>query len=217
MLVAENISFNYTNGTKINMILKNLQGEFSKGTFYTILGRSGSGKTTLLSLLSALDSPSSGNIEIDGTDIEKIGLTKYRRNNIGIVFQHFNLIPYMNGLQNVRDAMSITNNRDGGKDEALSILNSLGIDEEKAKRPINKLSGGEQQRVAIARALSTDVDIILADEPTGNLDKNTQNEIIGIFQKLAHEQNKCVIVVTHSQDVSKSSDITLRMDKGKLK
>lgn len=216
MLQANNLEFSYQDGSSTRMILKDITVSFDKGSYYTILGQSGSGKTTLLSMLSALDVPDSGQILYEDEDIQKMGLAKYRRNKIGIVFQQFNLVPYMSALQNVLVAMSITDNEVGGKERALEILSSLGIDEEKANRNIKKLSGGEQQRVAIARALATDVDIILADEPTGNLDNNTQKEIIKIFQELSHVHNKCVIVVTHSNSVAKSSDVTYTMMDGKL-
>lgn len=216
MLQANNLEFSYQDGSSTRMILKDITVSFDKGSYYTILGQSGSGKTTLLSMLSALDVPESGQILYEDEDIQKMGLAKYRRNKIGIVFQQFNLVPYMSALQNVLVAMSITDNEVGGKERALEILSSLGIDEEKANRNIKKLSGGEQQRVALARTLATDVDIILADEPTGNLDNNTQKEIIKIFQELSHVYNKCVIVVTHSNSVAKSSDVTYAMIDGKL-
>lgn len=216
MLEVKELSFSYSDGSQKKQVLDHVNVKFESGVFYTILGRSGSGKTTLLALLSALDEAQSGQILLDDIPIEKIGLSNYRRNKIGIVFQSFQLIPYMNALQNVMVAIGITQNENGGKKEAIDLLASLGIDFDKATRPINKLSGGEQQRVAIARTLATNVDIILADEPTGNLDKKTQKEIISIFQELAHDRNKCVIVVTHSHEVAKGSDIIYKMNDGKL-
>ena len=216
MLQVNNLEFSYQDGTSTRTILNGIDATFEKGVYYTILGQSGSGKTTLLSMLSALDVPDSGTVTYDDVDIQKIGLSKYRRNKIGIVFQQFNLVSYMTALQNVQVAMSITDNKVGGSERALEILASLGIDQDKANRNVRKLSGGEQQRVALARALATDVDIILADEPTGNLDNATQRDIIRIFQELSHEHNKCVIVVTHSSSVARSSDVTLMMREGKL-
>lgn len=216
MLEVNNVSFSYQDGSSRKQVLNDINAKFENGVFYSILGESGSGKTTLMSLLSALDTPEKGIISLNGEDIRIKGLQSYRKNDIGIVFQHFHLIPYLTGLQNVLVAMSITDNKVGKEAEALELLQSLGINKEKAKRPVNKLSGGEQQRVAIARALSTDINIILADEPTGNLDRKTQKEIISVFQKLAHEKNKCVIVVTHSNDVAKGSDEILRMEDGNL-
>lgn len=216
MLEIENVSFSYQDGTQRKNVLDDISANFERGIFYTILGESGSGKTTLLSMLSALDVPEKGRILCDGRDIQKTGLQNYRRNEIGIVFQNFHLIPYMSGLQNVLVAMSITDNVVGGTQRALEILEDLGITERMARRPVTQLSGGEQQRVAIARALATDIDIMLADEPTGNLDTKTQQEIISVFKTLAHEYNKCVIVVTHSNDVSRGSDKVYRMEAGRL-
>lgn len=216
MLQVNDLQFSYQDGTSKRTILNGVNAKFDKGVYYTILGQSGSGKTTLLSMLSALDVPESGSVTYEDTDIQKIGLSKYRRNKIGIVFQQFNLIPYMTALQNIEVAMSITDNKVGGREHALELLESVGIDADKALRNVRKLSGGEQQRVAIARALSTDVDIILADEPTGNLDNATQKEIIKIFQELSHTHGKCVIVVTHSNMVARSSDVTLTMLNGNL-
>ena len=165
ILETRDLYFTYPDGENRKVILNEVNVSFEKGKFYTILGASGSGKTTFLSLIAALDKPEKGEILFNGEDISKIGLEKYRRNNIGIVFQSYNLIPYMNGLENVMVAMSITDNKIEGnmKDKALEILESVGIDGTKATRRINRLSGGEQQRVAIARAISTNVEVIVAD------------------------------------------------------
>lgn len=164
-------------------------------------------------MIAALDQPEEGEILYCGKNIQEIGLEKYRRNHIGIVFQNYNLIPYMNAQENVYLALGITENKIEGdlKECALSILKSVGIDENKAKRKINRLSGGEQQRVAIARALSTNVNILVADEPTGNLDQKTSNTIVELLVKLAHEQNKCIIVVTHDHSVAAKADQILRL------
>ena len=214
ILETKNLYFTYPDGDQRKIILNEVNVSFDKGKFYTILGASGSGKTTFLSLIAALDKPERGEILFNGEAIEKIGYEKYRRDDIGIVFQSYNLIPYMNSLENVMVAMSITDNEmeKDMKAQALRILNSVGIDENKAKRRINRLSGGEQQRVAIARAISTNVDVIIADEPTGNLDGKTSEMIIDIFKKLAHEQNKCVIMVTHSEKIAAESDVVLKLN-----
>ena len=214
ILETRDLYFTYPDGDERKVILNNVNVSFDKGMFYTILGESGSGKTTFLSLISALDKPESGEILFNGESIKKIGYEKYRRNDIGIVFQSFNLIPYMNGVENVMVAMSITENKMDKdiKKNALEILESVGIDGNKAMRRINRLSGGEQQRVAIARAISTNVDIIIADEPTGNLDSKTSDTIIELFKELAHVRNKCVIMVTHAQKVADASDIILKLN-----
>lgn len=218
ILKLNNISYGYIDGNRKRTILDDLSYTFEKGKFYSILGPSGSGKTTLLSLMGALEKTQSGSIEFEGQKLEEIGLTKYRRNHQAIVFQQFNLIPYMSALQNVENVMHITENelpKDKTK-TALNLLNKFGIVESKAKRSISQLSGGEQQRVAIARALATGVGLILADEPTGNLDTATQKEIVEIFRNLATEYEVCVIVVTHSDEVAKQSDVQLRLKDGKL-
>lgn len=216
ILTAEKLSYYYQDGDTQRYILKDASYKFEKGKFYTILGESGSGKTTFLSLITALDEPKSGVILYDGTDIKKIGYENYRRNKIGIVFQSYNLIPYMTAVENILVAMSIVDNQlpENQTEVAYNLLDYVGLDRVKANRTVNKLSGGEQQRVAIARAISTNVDVIMADEPTGNLDEDKENEIVDIFIKLAHEHNKCVIVVTHSSEIAAKSDGIIRLKKG---
>ena len=214
ILETKELYFTYPDGDSRRVILNHVNTSFEKGKFYTILGSSGCGKTTFLSLIGALDKPESGEILYNGKNITEIGYEKFRRNHIGIVFQNYNLINYMSGLENVMVALGITENKitDDLEKHALEILNSVGIDEKKARRKIKRLSGGEQQRVAIARALATNVDVILADEPTGNLDRATSDTIVELFKELAHERNKCVIVVTHSNEVANKSDVIMRMN-----
>lgn len=200
------------------MILQDTSINFDQGQFYTILGQSGSGKTTFLSLISALDEPKSGEVLYKGQNIKEIGLEKYRRDDISIIFQSYNLVPYLTALENVLVAMSITDN-DMPKDDrevAYNLLDYIGINKSKADRLVGQLSGGEQQRVAIARALATNVDIILADEPTGNLDEGMEQEIVDIFKDLAETHNKCVIVVTHSNEIANQSDKTYFLKQGEL-
>jgi len=218
LLEVNNISYYYQDGEHQRYILKDVSCSFEKGVFYTILGASGSGKTTLLSLLSAMDKPSSGQVIYNNQTLEAIGYEKYRRNKIGIVFQSYNLIPFMTAVENVMVAMSVTENSlpGDGRGVAYNLLDYMGINHEKSNRTINKLSGGEQQRVAIARALATNVDLILADEPTGNVNEEMAVGIVDIFKKMAHEHNKCVIVVTHSSQVASQSDVTYRLSMGEL-
>ncbi len=218
ILELKNITYGYIDGNKKRTILNDLSYTFEKGKFYSILGPSGSGKTTLLSLMGALEKTQEGSIYFEGKTIAEIGYTQYRRNHQAIVFQQFNLIPYLSGLENILNVMHITTNElpKDKRTTALNLLNTFGIVESKAKRSISQLSGGEQQRVAIARALATNVDLILADEPTGNLDTATQKEIVAIFRKLASEYGRCVIVVTHSDEVAKTSDTQLKLVDGKL-
>lgn len=218
LIDVNGINYFYQDGDSRRYILNDISYSFERGKFYTIFGESGSGKTTFLALLSALDLPKSGTISYEGTDIKTIGLSNYRRNKISIIFQQYNLVPYMTAVENIRVAMSITDNKlpSDLDNVAYNLLDYIGITKERADRTVNKLSGGEQQRVAIARALATNVDIILADEPTGNLDDEMENEIVQIFKKLAHENNKCVIVVTHSSQIANEADEVIRLRKGKF-
>ena len=219
ILKLENLSYGYEDGGYKRQILKDLSYEFEQGQFYTILGPSGSGKTTLLSIIAGLDKQESGKIYYEGDDLDKIGLYKYRRNKIGIVFQQYNLISYLTGLENIELAMTETDNSipKNQKEVAYALLEKFGIVKSKADRLVTKLSGGEQQRVAIARAIASNVDLIFADEPTGNLDTATEQEIIKIFRMLTEEFGKTVIVVTHSNVVSELSDHRVYLNEGQLK
>lgn len=202
VLSLNNISFSYGR----TPVLKDISYEFEKGKMYCIIGKSGAGKTTLLSLLSGLASPDSGEILYEGKSVSKIDKYRFRSKYIGVVFQSFNLLTKFTALENVVLSMDVAGFKtDDKKARALGLLESVGLDEEEANRRILKLSGGQQQRVAIARALSYNPDIILADEPTGNLDTDTQNEIMDIFRSLA-ENGKCVILVSHSPDVARMCD-----------
>lgn len=218
ILEAKELSYFYQDGGIRRMILQDTSVKFEKGQFYTILGESGSGKTTFLSLISALDAPTSGEILYNGENIQKIGYERFRRDDVSIIFQNYNLVPYLTGLENVLVAMSITDNEmpDNITDIAYNLLDYIGVNKAKADRLVNQLSGGEQQRIAIARALATNVDIILADEPTGNLDVGMEEEIVTIFKELASIHNKCVIVVTHSRELAKQSDEVLYLNQGEL-
>lgn len=214
VLEVRDLTYYYQDGRRMRIILDNAEAVFETGKIYAILGESGSGKTTFLSLISSLDTPQSGRILFKGEDIREIGYEKYRRNDISIVFQNYNLIPYMTAVENVLVAMGITDNRIEGnkKEAAYKLLEDVGIDRDTADRRVSILSGGEQQRTAIARALSTDSEILMADEPTGNLDHDTSVEIIDLLMKLAHERNKCVIVVTHDLKIAEKSDVILQLD-----
>lgn len=218
ILETRELSYFYQDGGKRRMILQDTSVKFEKGQFYTILGESGSGKTTFLSLISALDAPTSGEILYNGEDIKQIGYDRFRRDDVSIIFQNYNLVPYLTGLENVLVAMSITDNEmpQDMQEIAYNLLDYIGITKAKADRLVNQLSGGEQQRIAIARALATNGDIILADEPTGNLDVGMEKEIVTIFKELAAIHNKCVIVVTHSREIAEQSDQTFYLNRGEL-
>ena len=202
VLFLDRIGFSYGN----TPVLRDVSYEFEHGKVYCIMGKSGAGKTTLLSILSGLASPSNGRILYDGQDIAKLDKYKYRSRYVGVVFQSFNLITKFTALENVMLSMDIAGVKGVNKKEkAMALLASVGLDDDEVNRRVLKLSGGQQQRVAIARALSYDPQIILADEPTGNLDSDTQDEIMAIFRELAR-QGKCVILVSHSPDVARQCD-----------
>lgn len=202
ILSLQNICFSYG----FTPVLQDVSYDFEPGKMYCIIGKSGAGKTTLLSLLSGLANPGSGKILYNGEDVTKIDKYKFRSKYIGVIFQSFNLITKFTALENVVLSMDIAGVKGGGKKaKAMELLDRVGLDEDEANRRVLMLSGGQQQRVAIARALSYGPDIILADEPTGNLDTDTQREIMEIFRKLADE-GKCVILVSHSPEVAKMCD-----------
>lgn len=218
ILTLNNLSYSYIDGQNKRTILDDLSYDFKEGKFYTILGHSGSGKTTLLSIMAGLDTANSGNMAYKDQVIVNSKLPEYRRNKVGIVFQQYNLITYLTPIENVEVSMSETDNKlpKNQRKVATKLLEQFGIIGGKANRLVTQLSGGEQQRVAIARALAKNVDLILADEPTGNLDTATENEIIKVFKDLTENYGKTVIVVTHSVAVSKLSDHRVLLKNGKL-
>lgn len=204
-LEVKDVCFSYQDGESKKEIFNGASCEFLDKKFYCITGPSGCGKSTLLSLLGTIDKCESGLILLDGNDIFEDEST-YRKKKVGFVFQDYNLINYLDGFENVALAMEIAAYK---KDEnrIYGALSVVGIDKETAKRKANRLSGGEKQRIAIARALINNPEIILADEPTGNLDIENSNMIVDIFLKLAHEYDKCVIMVTHNPDIAKLCDV----------
>ena len=203
-LELKNVSYAYEKG---KAVLQNVSAELETGKMYAILGPSGSGKTTLLSLLGGLDVPTQGSVLFDGGDITAKGLEHHRKNHISLIFQSYNLIDYMTPLENVRLTAKL---------DAAPILERLGLTKDEAQRNVLKLSGGQQQRVAIARALASDAPVILADEPTGNLDADTAEEITAILKESAHGFGKCVVVVTHSGVVANQADVVLEIKRGHL-
>ena len=206
ILSLENVSYRYKDAPKDKYVFKNINYEFEQGKMYAIKGKSGSGKTTLLSLITGLEKCSEGKVLYEGKDLKKMNLDKYRNTDIGIVFQSY--------IENIILSMDVSKVKiKNKKQEALKLMKSVGLSEEHANRRILKLSGGEQQRIAIARSLSYNPKIIIADEPTGNLDKETEGEILKIFKYLAEDQNKCIIIVTHSQSVCDASDCVYELGK----
>ena len=218
ILKLEDLCYSYIDGGYERQILKNLSYEFEEKKFYTILGPSGSGKTTLLSIIAGLDFAKSGHVYFRDKEITKSNVGKYRRNDISIVFQQYNLISYLTAVENVMLAMSETDNElpKDKKNVAYNLLERFGIVRSKADRMVGQLSGGEQQRVSIARSLASNVDLIFADEPTGNLDTATEVEIINVFKQLAEDYGKTIIVVTHSNQVAEMSDQRVLLKDGIL-
>ncbi len=203
---VENVTYRYKNQLNGD-VLKDINYTFRGGTFYAICGESGSGKTTFLSLLAGLDEPNFGKISLDGKDIKEEGYPHHRKKNISLIFQQYNLIDYLTPLENLQlvDAKA-----------SVESLKSLGLDETLAHKNVLQLSGGQQQRVAIGRALVADTPILLGDEPTGNLDEKTGQEIIDILKKTAHKDGKCVIVVTHSKQLAENADVVLTIKNQRL-
>jgi putative ABC transport system ATP-binding protein len=212
------VSYRYEGGA--DTVLKKINVFFESGKVYVIVGQSGAGKSTLLSLISGLDTCKDGDILYNGKCLQGIDRDEYRSKNVGVIFQSYNLLLNSTAVYNITLSMNISESaikeRKAKKDHAYTLLNKMGIDRETAERKILKLSGGEQQRVGIARALSHDPDIIIADEPTGNLDEKTEADILEIFTHLAHKDGKCVIIVTHSDNVSAIADTVYRIAGGTI-
>ncbi|MDR0963856.1 MAG: ABC transporter ATP-binding protein [Clostridium sp.] len=192
---------------KKTSVLKGVNATFEAGKMYAILGSSGCGKTTLLSLIGGLDEPTAGKILINGESIGKIGLSSHRRHNVAFIFQDYNLIDYLTPSENVRLTSSLP---------ALPMLEKVGLTRDEAKRNVLKLSGGQRQRVAIARALASNASLLLADEPTGNLDEENAVKIATLLKESAHNYQKCVIVVTHSAELAREADVVYGIKKGIL-
>lgn len=213
LLSLKNVGYTYERSIK--PVFQGLSADFEPGKVYCIVGKSGAGKTSLLSLLAGLDTCTDGTILYEGEDLRKLDRDGYRAKKIGVVFQGYNLLLNKSALENIELSMAISGVRHKNvQSYALSLLESVGIDEETAKRRVLGLSGGEQQRVGIARALSHEPNLLLADEPSGNLDRETEKDVMKILVDLAHRQNKCVIIVTHSQKVTRCADEVWGLNKG---
>jgi len=220
ILTLKNVTYQYEGAKK--KVLDGIDAAFEPGKVYTIVGKSGAGKSTLLSLISGLDTATGGEILCNGSDLKKLDRDDYRAKSIGVIFQSYNLLTNVTAAQNIVLSMNISKSPEKDKKAyAYALLERMGIDRETAGRKILKLSGGEQQRVGIARALAHDPAILIADEPTGNLDKETEAEILDIFTRLAHDSpanggGKCVIIVTHSRKVTSIADVVYGISEGKL-
>lgn len=204
VLSFSNLSYSYD---KKRNVFSNISAEMELGKIYAILGTSGCGKTTLLSLLGGLDSAAKGRIFFEGKDIMENGLANHRRNNVAFIFQAYNLIDYMTPIENVKLTSKLPPE---------PILEKMGLTREEMKRNVLQLSGGQQQRVAIARALASEAPVILADEPTGNLDEDTAMSIMQILEESVRHMNKCAVIVTHSNEIAKKADVVFELKRGML-
>lgn len=215
MLTTTGLGYWY--GPEDEYLFRDVSLDFQAGSTYAIVGKSGSGKTTMVSLLAGLDKPKAGTIAYEGKDIAALGLTNYRRKYVSIVFQAYNLFNYMSATENLMTAMAITDSsHKGDKSFAEGMLRKLGLTDEQMRHNVQRLSGGQQQRVAIARSMVCDAPVVVADEPTGNLDETNTQEVIDLFNELAHEQHKCVIIVTHEADVAAECDGVIRLAKREI-
>ena len=214
-LKLENVGYRYKNGDRD--VLQDVTCAFTPGSLYAVVGPSGSGKSTLLSLMAGLDRPGVGKLLIDGDDLASLDLDRYRRERVAMIFQAFQLFPLLTALENVCYPMELNGvPLAHAKERAKELLQAVDITEEKHRRYPSNLSGGEQQRVAIARALSAGARVLLADEPTGNLDTANGSRVMDILRHLAHDENYCVVVVTHDPAIAEAADRVYRMTDGVL-
>jgi ABC-type lipoprotein export system ATPase subunit len=216
-LTLDNVSYRYGKDESSPMVLNGISYSFDNGLLYSVVGPSGSGKSTLMSLMAGLDSPTEGNILYNDININDIGLNRYRKENVAVIYQQLNLFPLLTVIENVMYPLRLHKaykiDAEKKAKEALTLVN---ISDDKYKKKPDMLSGGEQQRVAIARALAMNANLILSDEPTGNLDVKNSENIFGLLQTLAHEQDKCVIVVTHNMQMSSQTDEIIHIVDGKI-
>ena len=216
-LEVSHVSYVYRNRYQSVQAVKDVSYAFAYGKLTALVGKSGSGKTTLLSLLAGLDLPTEGEVLYNGTPTAKLDLDAYRRQDAAVIYQSYNLFPKLTVLQNAMVPLLLQKkSKQEAQEAAARRLAEVGIGEDMFKRYPNMLSGGEQQRVAIARALTTGARIILADEPTGNLDVENSEHIIRILHTLAREQNYCVVVVTHDMGIAEAADQVLRLQDGRI-
>ncbi|HEX3028408.1 MAG TPA: ABC transporter ATP-binding protein [Clostridia bacterium] len=218
ILEVKDVSYSYISRYQKVEALKHATCTFEAGKFYAIIGRSGSGKSTLLSLLAGLDVPTAGEIFFEGSALSKLNRDRYRRETVSVIYQSFNLFPLLTALENVIYPMELQGKkRREAEPIAAKLLLEVGLDEKTHRKFPQMLSGGEQQRVAIARALAVGGKILLADEPTGNLDSTNEKIVVELIKTLAHERGYTVVVVTHNDSVASQTDKIYIMDDGELK
>ncbi len=217
ILTATNVEYTYRTRYQTVHALQGVTCSFQPGSAYAIVGRSGSGKTTLLSLLAGLDLPDSGEIAFENVPTTQLDRDKYRREHVSVVYQAFHLFPLLTALENVMYPMELTGARHKeAKEQARALLQQVELPLSVEKQFPKMMSGGEQQRVAIARALASNAKVLLADEPTGNLDSENSKNIIDILLRLAHDEGRCVILITHDNDIAAQADHILRLKDGQV-
>ena len=216
ILKMENVTYYYTSRTERIEILEDAGFAFETGKLYAVMGPSGSGKTTTLMLLGGLDTPKEGEILFQNRPIREIGLQKFRALHSGIVFQSYNLFPYLSACENVEIPMEISGKTANKKERAKELLEKVGLRSDKYGRLIQKLSGGEQQRVAIARALASKPAIILADEPTGNLDSKTSHDVMGLLKVTSERFSQTMVMITHNEEIAQMADRIIRIEDGRI-
>jgi len=214
LLELEDIGYRYS--PKTPNVLSSINLSFEKGVMYALMGESGSGKTTLLSIIAKLDSPSEGRLYYNGKDASKLNSNAYRANEVAVIFQQYNLLTNYTALDNLIVALNISRYKGNCTKRAIEILNEVNLEPEKHKRLTQHLSGGEQQRVAIARAIVSNAEVILADEPTGSLDKDNSEIVMRLVMDLSKKHNKCMIIATHSNSIAEYSDEIIRISNGKI-
>ena len=217
ILHLKHLAYDYTTKAGKVHALKEASADFEEGKIYAIVGRSGSGKSTLISLIAGLDVPKNGDVFYHGESLRNLDRDKFRREHIGMIFQSYYLLPQLTALENVELSLELAKYKGDKRKRAEEMLLLVGIRKEQFKKRSTQFSGGEQQRIAVARAIATDPEIILADEPTGNLDNENSMNIVGILVDLAHKYGKCVIIITHADEVAQRADVVLKMDDGVLK
>ncbi len=219
LIKVENVNKTYQRGGETLTVLDELNLDVPKQDFLALMGPSGSGKSTLLNLMGGLDTPTSGGIGINGVQLDQMNakqLSAWRSSNVGFIFQFYNLLPVLTADKNVELPLLLTNlSKSQRKDHVLTAMKAVGIDDRSDHKP-SELSGGQQQRVAIARALVSDPDILVCDEPTGDLDRNTATEILELLKILNEDHGKTIIMVTHDPVAAESAKRVLHLDKGKL-
>ena len=217
VIKVENVSYRYSSHYQTTYALREVNAQFRSGQFCVIEGKSGSGKTTMLSLLAGLDLPSEGTIYLDGKSYRELDRDELRRRRLSIIFQNYNLFPMLTVQENIAYPLGLTGQKKGNwKERVNEILEDVGLDKTMRKKYPGMLSGGEQQRVAIARTIASGAPIILADEPTGNLDTANSKRIVDNLKKLSREDWRCVILVTHDPDIARQADILYRMSDGQI-